>query len=405
MKKIYIVALAAIFSIALSWPAAAQQQQGAKSQPQQKKQNQPHAIQNQQDLKGKKVIGPQGEEIGTVKDLVKGPQGETEYAVIQKKGDVGLNDVNQMRVPIAALSQGNNQNELILSGITQNQGQTSTYYGQQQQANQGQGNQPQGNQQQGADIKVQQPAPQVTVNPPAPQIQVKQPQPQVTVKQAQPQVEVVQPPPEIQVTQPKPQVHVTVPKPEVQVQQQQPQVQVEQPRPDVQVQQQKPQVNVQQSKPQVNVQQQGQPDVNIQKQGQAQIDIRKQGQPQLNTGSQNQTLASQVAPDQTSNWQGKKLMSKNGEELGTVQDVKTAKGKVNYIMVKGQSNTIHPVPADQVSVQNQQLQASFDKQTFSQSPGIKANAQGNEQQWGQQVRSYYSNQSQQQQQGKNSNSQ
>ena len=104
------------------------------------------------------------------------------------------------------------------------------------------------------------------------------------------------------------------------------------------------------------------------------------------------TLASHYPAVEAARWQGATLLSDQGQKLGTINDIGYAYGSVNYLMVEGTDYKIHPVPADKVRVHNGEFRATFDQQTFKQSPAFQPSSAMTQSGWESQVRGYYSQQ-------------
>lgn len=412
-KKLSIItALAAVFMLVfLGGPVAAQEQ-------------------TIEELKDKSVRNEQGEEIGTIQEVIASPDGEIEAVIIRKGGFMGLGGEEE-RISWNDLQQGQEEDYLVYSpgAQTGEQAESGQYQttDRQDQASMEQRRQEQAEGRQAreesesGEIEVRQPAPQVKVDQPEPQVQVEQPSPQVRVEQPEPQVIVRQPEPEItvQVEQPEPEVEVRQQQPQVDVRQQEPKVSVSQPEPQVDVQQQEPEVTVEKSEPQVQVGRTGQPEVYMERQGQAQVQVERQGEPQVNVvrkedESRQQGSLERVEASKAQDWVGRQIAGKDGEELGTVESNYLSEdgNQVLYVIVQGEEDKMHPIPAGMVkeAEDKEELTAEIDKSTFDQSPSFSANEQPelNEQQWSQEIRSYYQNegegasQQQRQQQGSRS---
>jgi len=383
------------------------------------------AQQSAEELKGKEVQNEQGETLGTIEEVIIGPDGNIEAVVVKKGGFLGMGG-EENRIPWNALRQGENQDSYVYSGagaeqpqITEQQNQQETQQerpvaaqqdqepGQERTAEQ----QDQKSEQQRdqvaardseADIRVEQPQAQVQVQQPEPQVRVAQPEPKVTVKQPPPEIEV-------QVVQPEPEVTVEQGQPKVDVRQQEPEVAVEQQEPKVYIQQEKPKVAIQQSDPEVQVEQSGRPEVYVEEQQQAQVQVQQQGEPQVDVAVQQPQEDQQAAGQQqreqpraagmdaagAEQLVGRDLVSSDGERLGSIEDTKLSQdgNTVEFLIVQGDQNEMHPVPAELVQAEEgqQELTVKIDKQTFDSSPSFGPDEEQRlaEQQFSQEIESHY----------------
>lgn len=381
------------------------------------------AQQNVEELKGKQVQNEQGETLGTIEEVIIAPDGNIEAVVVTKGGFLGMGG-EENRIPWNALTQGENQDSYVYSGAGDEQQQITEQQNQQERpvaaqqdrqepeqertiAEQ-QDQQPQQQEDQvaardsEAEILVEQPQAQVRVQQPEPQVRVAQPEPKVTVKQAPPEIEV-------RVVQPEPEVIVEQGQPRVDVRQQEPEVTVLQQEPEVSVQLDKPEVAVQQSDPEVQVEQSGRPEVYVEEQQQAQVQIQQQGEPQVDVVTQQPQEDQQAAGQQqreqprtagmdaaeAEQLVGRDLVSSDGERLGSIEDAKLSQdgNTVEFLIVQGDQNKMHPVPAELVQAEEgqQELTASIDKQTFDSSPsfGPDEGQRLAEQQFSQEIESHY----------------
>ncbi len=385
-KMAMATALAAVFMLVfLGGPVAAQQQ-------------------TIEELKDKSVRNEQGEEIGTIKEVIASPDGQIEAVIIQKGGFMGLGGEEE-RISWSDLQQRQEGDYLVYAPGAQTGEQDEARFqteDRREQAAMEQQRQEEGREgQTRGEIIVQEGAPEVTVDQTRPQVRVEQPSPQVRVQQPKPDVTVTQPPPEItvQVEQPKPQVEVRQQQPRVEVQQPKPEVSVAQPKPEVKIRQQEPEVSIRQSKPEVQIGRTGQPEVYIEKQGQAQVQIEQQGKPQVDVvrkeTQEQQKSFQRIEASKAQDWVGRKIAGKNGEELGTVESnyLSEDRNYVLYLIVQGEEDKMHPIPAGMVKEAQgkEDLTAEIDKSTFDQSPSFSANEQPelNQQQWSREIRSYY----------------
>lgn len=141
----------------------------------------------------------------------------------------------------------------------------------------------------------------ITVDEAAPRVQLEQPAPKVTAQQSKTKVEVETGEPEVSVDQPKPEVSVEQPEPEVSISQSEPNVKINEAQPQVDVNQAEPEVTVNTAEPEVNI-------INKDEEGK-----NKQSQQSGSSQSLAQTPLDEL--------QGKKVVTANGEELGSVQDI------------------------------------------------------------------------------------
>ena len=100
----------------------------------------------------------------------------------------------------------------------------------------------------------------------------------------------------------------------------------------------------------------------------------------------------QVDSERAKEFMDRTVVGKNGEELGKMADLFTAKdGRPLYVVVQDESNRLHPVPAQLVRTNPEDkkgLSADFDKQAFLSSPSYDP-SQIPGQQWESEVRGYY----------------
>lgn len=128
---------------------------------------------------------------------------------------------------------------------------------------------------------------------------------------------------------------------------------------------------------------------------QDQATTEQSGQATAKSGSQElqsgQTQASQDQANQE--WVGKQVVSNDDQELGTV----SAMHDSGYVMIKGEGDKLHPVPADLLEKDSQgdRLKATFDRNTFQQAPSF---SEAEQKQLSdtqlEEVRGYYENKSQ-----------
>ncbi|MGB3223077.1 MAG: PRC-barrel domain-containing protein [Desulforhopalus sp.] len=394
MKKVYSIFAALILTLSLNSPVMAAQQV--------------------EDLKGKQIHNEQGQQVGTIEKVLISPNGEIEAVIVEKGGFLGMGG-EQNKIPWEALKQGEDPNSMVYSAGSETSGTTSTVQQENtvsdtkrqdtSQATAAKQDQ-QDSQLKDGEIAIQESATKVKVDQPKAQVQVSQKEPKVNVAQPEPQVTVRQPAPEVsvQVEQPKPEVTVKQPKPNVDVQQQKPNVVVKQEKPEVNVQQQEPKVAVQESEPDVNIEKSNQDSkINFQEQGQAKVDVQQQGEPQVDvnvvTANQKEGQSgskARINASQAEQLMGKNLIGKNGEVLGTVEDIHLSQdgNTVDYLIIQGNENKMHPVPAElvQANENRQELTAQIDQQTFAGSPTFNENESPEQlsgQQWSREIESHY----------------
>ena len=347
-------------------------------------------VQQVEEIKGKMIEDQQGRQLGKVEEVRVGPDGKIESVVVEKGGFFGIGGETNT-IPWKSLTMSNDGSLVFNQGSEQAQASSPEAASQQQQsqAQSAQGQQEsrqdkgqQATAQQGQQGRQDQQGTQQG------QIVVQQPGAQVQVDQAEPKVSVSQPQPKVTVTQPPPQV-------KVQVEQPKPEVTVQQPQPKVDVQQQKPEVVVKESKPQVQVEQAGQPQVYLEDQQKAQVEVQRQGQPQVDVVTSGQQQGSRMDPAKADQLMGRKIVGKNGQELGTLKEKHLSQDgqSVQYLIVQGEDNKMHPVPAALVNAdqKGQQVTAQIDKETFQKSPNFspEQKPQLDQQQWSRQINSYY----------------
>ena len=395
------------------------------------------AVKSIEDIKGHEIRNQQGQQMGTIEQVMIDPNGEIEAVIIEKGGFLGLgekqqkiswNDIKQAQdgnyflySPGAGMAEqqasaGSASDEQQTSQVKQeksrlepNKSQTLTEQDQKsQRSNQDVAQQGRQQNKEGR-VMVQQPGAQVKVDQSDPQVQVDQSRPKVSVNQPPPKVRVEQPAPQVtvQVKQPKPKVDVQQQQPDVNVQQQEPKVSIQQEKPEISVKQQKPEVVVQKAEPNVQVDKTGKAEVFVQEQKQAQVEIERQGKPQVEVvtqqpkdrqkqGSQSQiNSVAQFNPERADSLKGRQVVSANGEQLGTVVNTALSQDKnsIHYIIVQGEQDKLHPIPAELVraGTDQQELKAEVDKKTFINSPSFEKSEepQLTQQQWSQDINSHY----------------
>jgi sporulation protein YlmC with PRC-barrel domain len=192
-------------------------------------------------------------------------------------------------------------------------------------------------------ILVQGGSPQVTVQRPAleidweqapPEVTVHQPTAHVNVRQLQPVIIVRQPPPRITVEMDQPEIIVRMPDPDVDVALAEPEVRVSVPRPNVRVvQPEQPQVRISSGEPLVSLApreaadiaiEREQPQVRFERIGEPQVAFRQtDGAPRVRFEDMTRTeaLTATSRTMEALELQGRKVVSSDGEEVGSVHQV------------------------------------------------------------------------------------
>ncbi len=392
----------------------------------------PAVAQNPEELKGMQVQDQQGEEMGTVSEVITDQNQQIEAVVVEKGGFLGLGG-EDYRIPWNAVKEAPDGNYLIYTPGSETEQERVAQQpamgdeadiqpeGQQpgdeadiqpevaeqepkadQEKNQVARQEPQSRQDEGGQVTVQQPGAQVQVDQADPRVQVQQQEPEVSVSQTPPEVIVEQQPPQVQVEvhQPEPEVTVQQQQPQVDVQQQDPQVAVEQPKPEVDVRQQEPEVTVQQAEPEVQVAESGEAKVFVEEQEKADVEVQRQGQPEVDVVTRQQQDQStqslaQMDPAEAEELMDREIIDQNGENLGTVKKASLAQdgNSVEYLIVQGEENQMHPIPVQLVEKPegDQPITAQIDKQTFEDSPSFSQDEdpQLTQQQWSQEIQTYY----------------
>ncbi len=105
--------------------------------------------------------------------------------------------------------------------------------------------------------------------------------------------------------------------------------------------------------------------------------------------------AEQLTASQADELMGSTLVGKDGKELGTVQMTHLAEDgeSVQYLIIEGKDNRLHPVPTELVQVDEAQQQAisQIDEETFQNSPSFSPEQQPQlgQEQWTSEIHSYY----------------
>ncbi|KJS01305.1 MAG: hypothetical protein VR65_09100 [Desulfobulbaceae bacterium BRH_c16a] len=130
---------------------------------------------------------------------------------------------------------------------------------------------------------------------------------------------------------------------------------------------------------------------------QAQTSVQ-QGETGEQVAGQQQGLqpgAAKIDAAQAEGLLGRNLVDREGEKLGTVKDAHLSQdgNSVEYLIVKGEENKMHPVPVELVEVDDarQEVTTRIDRQTFDSSPSFSENEQPQlgQQQWSQEITSHY----------------
>ena len=105
--------------------------------------------------------------------------------------------------------------------------------------------------------------------------------------------------------------------------------------------------------------------------------------------------AEQLTASQADELMGSTLVGIDGSELGTVHMTHLAEDgeSVQYLIIEGRDNRLHPVPAELVQVDEAQQQAisQIDEETFQNSPSFSPEQQPQlgQEQWTREINSYY----------------
>lgn len=121
------------------------------------------------------------------------------------------------------------------------------------------------------------------------------------------------------------------------------------------------------------------------------LDTRNDKEPATGSGEQSMSLA-QVEPERAREFIGETVLGRNGEELGSLASLFTAKdGGSLYAVVQDDSNRLHPLPAQLVRTNpggKPGLSADVDRQAFLDSPNYDRSQIAGFQ-WEPEVRGYY----------------
>jgi putative membrane protein len=136
----------------------------------------------------------------------------------------------------------------------------------------------------------------------------------------------------------------------------------------------------------------------LEEHGQLAEEINRQVSAQAGKTADSQVQASKIEAKKAQNWIGRKINGRDGEELGTVKNnyLSEDENTVLYVIVQGESEKMHPVPADRVreNPDKNELTAEIDKKMFDQSPNFGETEQPelDNQDWSQEIRSFYQGQ-------------
>lgn len=100
----------------------------------------------------------------------------------------------------------------------------------------------------------------------------------------------------------------------------------------------------------------------------------------------------QLDSEQAREFLDRKIVGKDGEELGQVTDLFTSQeGRPMYVVVQDESDKLHPLPAQivQANQKDKSLSADLDKQAFQNSPSFDEAQITRQQQWEPKVRGYF----------------
>ncbi len=138
---------------------------------------------------------------------------------------------------------------------------------------------------------------------------------------------------------------------------------------------------------------------------QDQIQQQQQGMKAAEGQQEQQKQGKEIAelePKRARDVLGKKVMSKNDEELGTADNIYISdEGKALFVIVqsKEDDNKMRPIPADMVhkDPEGDNLKAEVEKEKFAQAPGFEQGKKPElaKSKWEQEIRGYYGDQGQQ----------
>lgn len=124
---------------------------------------------------------------------------------------------------------------------------------------------------------------------------------------------------------------------------------------------------------------------------------QRQGHPEIDdlTTGQQQEASDRMDADKADELMGRKVLGKDGSELGTVQTKHLSEDgeSVEYLIVQGDDNKMHPVPVELVKADeaNKQITSEIDDEIFQNSPSFSPEQQPqlNQQQWTRDIQNYY----------------
>lgn len=191
----------------------------------------------------------------------------------------------------------------------------------------------------------------ITVDEAAPQVRLEQPAPKVTAQQSKTKVKVETGEPRVSVDQPEPEVSIEQPEPEVSISQSEPNVRINEAEPEVDVNQAEPEVTINRAEPEVEIVERGEQG----EQGEQQKERSASASESASASSQ--SLA-RVPLDQLTD---KEIITQNGEELGSVEDIVADPhgGQAGFVVSVGGflgiGDTKILVPADEAQLSNDQI--------------------------------------------------
>lgn len=134
----------------------------------------------------------------------------------------------------------------------------------------------------------------------------------------------------------------------------------------------------------------------------SQSEVQKYSEEKADKGGSRQTAQreqqasfmpfAQIESQRLREFMDQEVVGRDGEALGKVNDVFTdEQGRPMYVVVEGESERLHPVPAEllRANMEEKTISADFDKQAFQSSPGFDEAQISQQQQWEPKVRGYY----------------
>jgi putative membrane protein len=122
-------------------------------------------------------------------------------------------------------------------------------------------------------------------------------------------------------------------------------------------------------------------------------DINQQLSAQAGKKTTSRMAASQLEAGKAKDWIGQTITGQNGEELGTIANnfLSEDGNSVLYVIVRGDSDKMHPLPADLVrqAKEGSGLTADIDKETFDRSPSLTGKPELDNPRWSDEIRSFY----------------